>query len=59
MDDLALLATLHDVGKIAIPEEILSKPGPLSPKEWLILMIFTPYIATRESLLIVYSGLDV
>jgi two-component system cell cycle response regulator len=25
---------LHDVGKIAIPEGILSKPGPLSPTEW-------------------------
>ena len=25
---------LHDVGKIAIPESILSKPGPLSDSEW-------------------------
>jgi two-component system, cell cycle response regulator len=25
---------LHDVGKIAIPESILSKPGPLSTSEW-------------------------
>ena len=25
---------LHDVGKIAIPESILSKPGPLSDTEW-------------------------
>ncbi len=25
---------LHDVGKIAIPESILSKPGPLSDHEW-------------------------
>ncbi|HEX2955026.1 MAG TPA: HD domain-containing phosphohydrolase [Bacillota bacterium] len=38
LDDLALLATLHDVGKLAIPEEILSKPGPLSPEEWVIMM---------------------
>ncbi|UBV44610.1 HD domain-containing protein (plasmid) [Deinococcus taeanensis] len=26
-------ATLHDVGKIGIPERILQKPGPLSPEE--------------------------
>ena len=25
---------LHDLGKLAIPDEILSKPGPLSPPEW-------------------------
>ncbi len=37
MDDLALLATLHDIGKLAIPEEILSKPGSLSPKEWTVM----------------------
>lgn len=37
MDDLALLATLHDIGKLAIPEEILSKPGPLSPEEWSVM----------------------
>jgi two-component system, cell cycle response regulator len=27
-------AELHDVGKLAIPEEILGKPGPLSEDEW-------------------------
>ena len=34
IDDLMLLATLHDIGKIAIPESILRKPGPLTPEEW-------------------------
>jgi HD-GYP domain-containing protein (c-di-GMP phosphodiesterase class II) len=27
-------AELHDVGKLAIPEEILNKPGPLTDDEW-------------------------
>ncbi len=27
---------LHDIGKIGIPEEILSKPGPLTPYEWFL-----------------------
>jgi HD-GYP domain-containing protein (c-di-GMP phosphodiesterase class II) len=34
LDDLALLATLHDIGKIAIPEGIIVKPGDLSSEEW-------------------------
>jgi two-component system cell cycle response regulator len=29
-----LAATLHDVGKTAIPEAVLNKPGPLNPQEW-------------------------
>ena len=31
---LSLLATLHDIGKITVPEKILRKPGELSPEEW-------------------------
>ncbi|MGZ5335594.1 MAG: bifunctional diguanylate cyclase/phosphohydrolase [Solirubrobacterales bacterium] len=31
---LARAAELHDIGKIAIPDAILQKPGPLSPEEW-------------------------
>jgi two-component system cell cycle response regulator len=27
-------AELHDVGKLGIPDEILTKPGPLTPPEW-------------------------
>ncbi len=27
-------ALLHDIGKMAIPDEILFKPGPLTPEEW-------------------------
>jgi diguanylate cyclase (GGDEF)-like protein len=34
IDDLMLLASFHDIGKIAISNTILSKPGRLTPKEW-------------------------
>jgi diguanylate cyclase (GGDEF)-like protein len=29
-------AELHDVGKVAIPDEILAKPGPLTEDEWTV-----------------------
>jgi two-component system, cell cycle response regulator len=32
--DLERAAQLHDLGKLAVPEEILSKPGPLDEREW-------------------------
>jgi diguanylate cyclase (GGDEF)-like protein len=32
--ELRRAAELHDVGKMAIPEAILDKPGPLDPEEW-------------------------
>jgi two-component system, cell cycle response regulator len=34
LDDVAHAAELHDVGKIAIPDAILEKAGPLDEKEW-------------------------
>jgi two-component system cell cycle response regulator len=34
LDVLARAAELHDVGKIAIPDAILTKPGPLDDEEW-------------------------
>lgn len=37
LDDLLLLAMLHDIGKIAIPKEILTKSGKLSEREWNII----------------------
>ncbi len=32
--NLALLAQVHDLGKVGIPDQILFKPGPLSEDEW-------------------------
>ena len=34
MDELALLAMLHDIGKVGIKESVLQKPGTLTPEEW-------------------------
>ena len=39
-------ALLHDIGKVAIPDEILHKPGPLSDREW-VLMREHPVIGER------------
>lgn len=33
-DEIFRAAELHDVGKMAIPDAILAKPGPLDPGEW-------------------------
>jgi two-component system cell cycle response regulator len=34
VDDIRRAAELHDIGKAAIPDAILSKPGPLNEYEW-------------------------
>ena len=34
-------ALLHDVGKVAIPKEIINKPGPLDDEEWAIMKTHT------------------
>jgi diguanylate cyclase (GGDEF)-like protein len=34
IDTVVSVAQLHDIGKLAIPDSILFKPGPLDPSEW-------------------------
>lgn len=34
LEQIVRAAELHDVGKVAVPDSILSKPGPLSEAEW-------------------------
>jgi diguanylate cyclase (GGDEF)-like protein len=34
LEELARAAQLHDLGKLAVPDEILQKPGPLDEREW-------------------------
>ncbi len=36
-DELSLLAVLHDIGKVGIPDDILLKPGPLSSEQWQVM----------------------
>ena len=34
LEELSRAAQLHDLGKVAVPDEILVKPGELDEREW-------------------------
>jgi GAF domain-containing protein len=36
-EDVGNVALLHDVGKVAMPDALLGKPGPLSEEEWRVM----------------------
>ena len=37
LDDIRRGALLHDIGKVAVPDSILLKPGPLTDDEWVVM----------------------
>lgn len=37
IDDIGFLASMHDVGKIGTPDDILNKAGPLTDWEWTVM----------------------
>lgn len=41
IDNIAVASIMHDVGKIAIPDKILTKPGRLTPEEYEIMKSHT------------------
>ena len=47
---------LHDIGKLAVPDEILSKPGPLTDDEWLVVQRHP--VVGSELLHAISPGLD-
>ncbi|MDP9377017.1 MAG: HD domain-containing protein [Actinomycetota bacterium] len=34
IEEVAMVALLHDVGKVRVPDRVLNKPGPLDEAEW-------------------------
>jgi response regulator RpfG family c-di-GMP phosphodiesterase/signal transduction histidine kinase len=56
ISDLELASILHDVGKIAVPESILNKPGKLTPEEFTLIKehpvrgesILSPVVELKE-----------
>ena len=43
VEEIRLGGVLHDIGKVAIPENILNKSGPLNPEEWEIMKSHVTY----------------
>lgn len=50
IEDIQIAATLHDIGKVGVPDAILKKAGPLTPEEWKIMKKHPEYgwAITRE-----------
>jgi HD-GYP domain-containing protein (c-di-GMP phosphodiesterase class II) len=63
LETLELAAKLHDVGKLAVPQAILSKPGPLDDEEWAAVRghpaegarLLAPFVPSPDVLAIIRS----
>ncbi|WP_027007528.1 HD-GYP domain-containing protein [Conexibacter woesei] len=54
VERIAAAALLHDIGKVAVPDSILSKPGPLNDEEW---SVMRGHSAVGEKILRAVPGL--
>jgi HD-GYP domain-containing protein (c-di-GMP phosphodiesterase class II) len=45
LEQLEIAGLLHDVGKLSVPENILTKAGPLTPHEWSVIQMHPHYSA--------------
>jgi diguanylate cyclase (GGDEF)-like protein len=49
VDQIRLVAMLHDLGKTTMPQQVISKPGPLDQEEWQMVLQH-PIVAARTML---------
>ena len=54
VDKIRLAALLHDLGKMSMPQDVMSKPGPLTIDEW-NMVLQHPVIAAEEMLAPLHS----
>jgi hypothetical protein len=47
LHDLGMAALLHDLGKLSIPSEFLTRPGPLNEEEWKLMKLH-PELGTQH-----------
>ena len=55
IDQVRQAALLHDIGKIAIPDAVLNKPGPLTSQEW---EVMRTHPAISEGIVAAAAGLE-
>lgn len=55
VDQVRQAALLHDIGKIAVPDAILNKPGPLTAEEW---EVMRAHPITSEEIAFAAGGLE-